>query len=124
MSRRIWVLAVCGLLLVQLTAWGEVVRWEVKQRRPYAEGKPRGAAGVYEEWTGVVHFAVDPDNAANVQIVDLKLAPKNAAGKVEFSADFRMLVPAERSKANGALFYEVNNRGNPTLTRIIDGGAD
>ena len=87
-------------------------------------GQPRGEAGPYEQWTGVVHFAIDPEHAANKQIVDLNLAPRNAGGKVEFSADFRMLVPVDRAKANGAVFYEVNNRGNPTRTRIIDGGAD
>ena len=102
----------------------ELVRWQIAKREPYAGGKPLGAAGPYEEWTGTVHFAVDPTQPANEQIVDLKLAPRNPAGKVEFSADFRMLVPADRSRANGALFYEVNNRGGATAPRIIDGGAD
>jgi len=105
-------------------ASAEVVRWDIAKREPYAGGKARGAAGAYEQWSGVVHFAVDPAHAANNQIVDLALAPRSAAGKVEFAADFRMLVPADRTKANGAVFYEVNNRGNPTATRIIDGGAD
>jgi hypothetical protein len=119
--------SVCYLLLtllVSLPASGELVRWEVTKREPYAGGKPRGDAGPYEQWTGTAHFALDPNAVANEQIVDLKLAPRNAAGKVEFSADFRMLVPHDRSKANGALFYEVNNRGGATATRIIDGGAD
>ena len=102
----------------------EVVRWKIAKREPYAAGQPRGDRGAYEQWSGTVYFAVDPANAANKQIVDLTLAPKNAAGKVEFSADFRMLVPHDRSKANGAVFYEVNNRGGPTATRLIDGGAD
>jgi hypothetical protein len=124
MSPRDFLLTVAALLALQLTTSAEVVRWEVKHRSPYAGGKPRGDVGAYDEWTGVVHFAIDPGHQANEQIADLKLAPKNTAGKVEFSADFRMLVPVDRSKANGALFYEVNNRGNPTLTRIIDGGAD
>src|SRR5262245_59505173 len=110
--------------LFQPPASAEVVRWEIKQRQPYADGKPRGDAGTYEQWSGVVHFAVDPADAANESIVDLKLAPRNATGKVEFSADFRMLVPTDRTKASGTLFYEVNNRGNPTAPRIIDAGAD
>src|SRR5215213_7236671 len=124
MSRRVCLLSVVLLAIIQFSAVAELLRWEVKHRSPYAGGKPRGAAGAYEEWTGVVHFAVDPGHAANAQIVDCNLAPKNGAGKVDFSADFRMLVPVDRSQANGSLFYEVNNRGNPTLTRIIDGGAD
>jgi hypothetical protein len=124
MTRRILALACLAIALLQLPASGELVRWEVAKREPYAGGKPRGSAGPYEEWTGTVYFAVDSTNVANSQIVDLKLAPRNAAGKVEFSADFRMLVPHDRSKANGALFYEVNNRGGATAPRIIDGGAD
>ena len=117
-------IAACAWLLLPLTGFAELTRWEITSRGPYAGGRPRGEAGPYEQWSGKVYFAVDPANAANAQIVDLRLAPKNAAGKVEFSADFRMLVPHDRSKANGGLFYEVNNRGNPTANRIIDGGAD
>lgn len=122
LHRFAFVLAFTLLFTAPVAA--EVVRWDIVQREPYASGQPRGAAGPYEQWTGVVHFAVDPGHAANQQIVDLKLAPRSTSGKVEFSADFRMLVPVDRSKANGAVFYEVNNRGNPTATRIIDGGAD
>jgi hypothetical protein len=100
------------------------VRWETTSKLPYADGKPRGGAGAYEEWRGKVYFAIDPAAEANRSIIDQDKTAKNAAGKVEFAADFRMLVPVDRSKANGGLFYEVNNRGNPTANRIIDGGAD
>jgi hypothetical protein len=124
MSRLFRALAALFVLAFPAIVTAEVVRWDIAKREPYAGGKSRGDAGAYEQWSGVVHFAVDPAHAANQQIVDLQLAPRNAAGQVEFSADFRMLVPADRSKANGAVFYEVNNRGNPTATRIIDGGAD
>lgn len=102
----------------------EVTRWEIKTREPYAGGKAMGDRGPYERWTGVVHYALDPRSEPNRAIVDLDLAPRNKEGKVEFWADFEMLVPADCSKANGALFYEVNNRGNKTAPGIIDGGAD
>jgi hypothetical protein len=117
-------LALILSLVLELSAFAELVRWDIAKREPYAGGKPRGDAGPYEQWTGTVHFALNPSDKANEQIVDLALAPRNAAGKVEFSADFRMLVPVDRSKASGTLFYEVNNRGGATATRIIDGGAD
>jgi hypothetical protein len=123
---RIIALALTLSFIVGFTAPApaEVVRWEITKREPYAGGKPRGDRGPYEQWSGTVRFAIDPAASANQQIVDLQLAPKNAQGKVEFAADFRMLVPVDRSKANGAVFYEVNNRGNPTAPRIIEGGAD
>lgn len=119
----------CSLLLLCLVACAaaaraEVTRWEVESRQPYADGQPRGTAGPYEEWRGRVHFAVDPAHQANAGIVDLPLADRNALGYVEFSADFRLLVPSDRGKANGRLFYEVPNRGNTTAPRLIDGGAD
>jgi hypothetical protein len=124
MSRLAPLASLLIVLVIGSVASAELVRWEIARREPYANGQPRGDRGPYEQWTGTVHFALDPAQQANKRIVDLSLAPRNAAGKVEFSADFRMLVPVDRSKANGAVFYEVNNRGNPTATRLIDGGAD
>ena len=106
------------------TAHAEVVGWKVIKSEPYAGGKPIGDVGPCERISGQIGFAIDPSNAANRQIVDLSLVPKNAEGKVEFAADFVMIVPVDRSKLNGALFYEVNNRGNPTAPRLIDGDAD
>ena len=102
----------------------EVTEWKIVKREPYADGKPLGDRDPYERWTGKVRFAIDPKNPANQQIVDLDLAPVNERMKVEFSADFEMLVPVDRTKANGAVFYEVNNRGNKTAVSIINGGAD
>src|SRR5262245_58028686 len=98
---------------IALPGWlsAEVTRWEIKRREPYAEGKPRGDRGAYERWTGKVYFAVDPANRLNKRIVDLPLAPRNDQGNVEFSADFEMLTPVDQTKANGAVLYEVNNRG-------------
>src|SRR5688572_2045882 len=124
MLRRFFALSFLACSIGASPALAELARWEITSRQPYAEGKPRGAAGAYEEWRGKVYFAIDPANEANRTIVDLNLAPRNGAGKVEFSADFRMLVPLDKSKASGTLFYEVNNRGNPTAPRTIEAGAD
>ena len=60
---------------------------------------------------GKVHFALDPKLAINKSIVDLDLAPKNARGEVEFTADFFMLKPVDPKKGNHRLFHEVGNRG-------------
>src|SRR5687767_13520528 len=122
MPTRFAALALSLLAAAPISA--EVTRWEITKREPYAGGKAIGQRGACERWTGVVHFALDPKLAANAQIVDLGLAPRSADGKVEFWADFELLVPVDRSQLNGALFYEVNNRGNKTAPRIIDGDAD
>ncbi|WP_254508519.1 alpha/beta hydrolase domain-containing protein [Anatilimnocola floriformis] len=119
----------CLLILVVVAACAsaaraEVVRWEIAHREPYQNGKSFGERGLYERLRGKVHFAIDPKNEHNQQIIDLALAPQNDKKRVEFSADFEMLVPNDRSQANGALFYEVNNRGGSTAKNLIDGGAE
>src|SRR5262249_37183871 len=76
------------------------------------EGKSFGATGPYERITAIAHFAVDPDHPRNRGIIDLSLAPRNADGKVEFEADVFILAPKDPARGNGALFYDVNNRGN------------
>lgn len=42
----------------------------------------------------------------------MALAPVNANGMVEYSADFVLLKPKDMSKANGVLRYDAPNRGN------------
>ena len=64
----------------------------------------------YESIRGVVHFTLDPNAAANAAVVDLALAPKNTEGLVEYSADFKLLVPSANI-ASDVLYYNVNNRG-------------
>jgi hypothetical protein len=106
------------------TSHAEVIRLDIQKREPYATGKVHGQRGSYEKLTGVVHFALDPERPANKIVRDLPLADRNQDGKVEFWADFEILVPEDLAKANGAILYEVNNRGNKTAPGIFDGGAD
>lgn len=93
-------------------ASAEVVRIEISRREPFAEGQAFGSAGPYERIAGRLSFEVDPAHAANSRVVDLKLAPVNARGKVEFWSDFFLLKPADAARGNRRLFYDVNNRGN------------
>src|SRR6185369_7398822 len=88
-----------------------VLRLRIERREVVAGGRAFGAAGAYEKLIGKVDFAFDPALPANDIIVDLKLAPRNASGAVEASADFYMLKPVDPRKGNGRLFYEVGNRG-------------
>ena len=98
-------------LLLAAPAYADVVRVEVKSRADVLAGKPFGAAGAYEKLAGTLHFAIDPRNSANAIITDIDKAPKNAAGKVEFSSDFYLIKPKDPSRGNGTLLYEVSNRG-------------
>src|SRR3954467_5664641 len=84
-----------------------VVRLRVERREPVLNGRTFGAAGAYEKLAGKVEFGVDPNNPRNDVIVDLQLAPRNASGEVEASADFYMLKPLDSTRGNGRVFYEV-----------------
>src|SRR5262245_57784732 len=91
------------LLAVTFPLAAEVVRVEIQTR----EDIP---AWNYERLIGKVYFAVDPANAANRMIVDLDKAPRNAAGKVEFSSDLYILKPKQAERSNGAALIEISNR--------------
>ncbi len=104
---------IIGFLLIAASpVRAEVTSLEILQRQPFAGGKSFGSAGEYELLTGIVRFAVDPARAPNRMIVDLELAPRNKDGNVEFEADLQILTPKNRTKGNGAILYDVNNRGN------------
>lgn len=111
------------LVVLPNFAAAELVRLEIAKREPYAGGKKIDGVRECERIRGTAFFALDPKLEANQAIVDLELCPRNEAGKVEFSADFEILAPIDRSKANGTLFYEVNNRGNRTAPGTFNGGG-
>jgi hypothetical protein len=101
-------LAVCA-------APARVVRVEVAGRADVLSGKSFGLAGAYEKLTATVYFALDPQNEANRIITDIALAPRNARGEVEFSADLYILKPKQMVRGNGAALLEIGNRGRKGL---------
>ena len=103
------------LSLASSAADARVVRLRIERREIVLNGRPFGAAGSYEKLIGRVDFGLDPDAPANAAIVDLKLAPRNARGEVESSADFYLLKPVDPRRGNGRLFYEVGNRGGKAM---------
>lgn len=98
--------------LAPLAADARVVRFDVEQTRPFAEGKSFGRVGQYEALKGTAHMEVDPRDPLNAVIVDLNKAPRNARGMVEFSSPFYIVKPTDMSRGNHKMFYIVNNRGN------------
>jgi len=89
-----------------------VIRLEIDERAPFAEGHPFEHTGPYEKLTGRIHIEVDPNHAANAQIHDLKLAPLNKRGRVACWTDFFLLKPIDPQRGNGRVLYDVSNRGN------------
>ena len=107
-----------------------VTRMEIKERGALAGGQSFGDSGPYEYLTGVLHFTSDPRRPDHAVICDIELAPSNAEGLVEYSAEFHLLKPVA-PKAGGRLLADSINRGNMTAlsmfnsaVRRSDGRAD
>lgn len=113
--RRIAGAALACLVLAPADALARVVRVTIEKRELIANGAPFGTAGAYERVTGRVYFAFDPANPQDRRIVDLDRAPRNAAGEVEASSEFVMLVPRDAAKRNGVTLLDVVNRGGMTV---------
>ncbi len=113
-----------SLLLCPVIAEASVTRLQIDRREVVLNGRPFGAAGPYEKLSGKVYFALDPALPQNAIIVDLNLAPKNAQGLVEFSADFYLLKPVDPARGNGRLFYEAGNRGTKRILPVFQNAAN
>lgn len=119
MLRRIAVTA----LLMSVCGFAALTRIEVIERTDVLKGASQGRSGAYERILAKAHFAVDPKLAPNRVIADIDLAPRNAEGLVEFSADLYLLKPRDPEKGNGTALVEVSNRGGKGLLSMFDYAA-
>jgi hypothetical protein len=97
-----------------------ITNFEIKSRGPYAGGRSFGAVGAYQQVDGTAHFAVDPLHPANAYICDLKLAPRNAAGLVEFTSDLSLVLPVDAQQANDRCIVELPNRGRRRVVAMMN----
>lgn len=105
------------------TASAAVTRFEIERREPFAGGQAFGDVGPYEKIVGRVVYAIDPALRQNQAIVDLQHAPQNKAGLVEFQGDLVILAPVDPRRGNGAILYDVNNRGNKLALGFFNYGG-
>ena len=70
------------------------------------------AAGKYEKLAGRFFGEVDPADPWNAPIADIRLAPRNARGMVEYSGNLLIIRPVDAAKGNHRLLFDINNRGN------------
>ena len=70
----------------------------------------------YESISGRIYISLDPELSLNQRVTDVSYAPRNSAGLVDYSVDFRLLVPSAEI-SNGGLIYHVNNRGGSRVDR-------
>jgi hypothetical protein len=88
-----------------------VTKITITSRGPAHNGQMFGPIGAYEKIKGIATGEIDPADRRNSLITDLRFAPKNAAGRVEYRTNFTILKPVDMTKAPGILFYNVVNRG-------------
>lgn len=86
--------------------------------RPALDGRSFGAYGTAEKITARATIAVDPNDPHNAVIADIGLAPRNAQGLVEATAEVVILRPT--GGGNGTLLLELPNRGRKLMPMLFD----
>lgn len=116
MLRRIALLA---CLATSAWAHAEVISVEVTDRQPWANGQAFGEVGAYEVLRGTVHYAINPRSAAAQNVTDIRHAPVNTRGLVEYSGPFVIVRPVDATRGNHTTLVEVANRGMTQMNGIF-----
>jgi len=122
---RIRVALVAALLLVAASAADARITklTIVAKESPTFGGHTFPGVGQYEKLVGKAYGELDPNDPKNAVIVDIKLAPRNARGKVDYAFDFYILKPIDLSKGNHKVMYEPPNRGRKTHASLNRGAG-
>ena len=97
----------CVFALFQLDSNAEVSRIEILQRELISA---EGINYSYDKIEGIVYLSLDPKDPKNAAITDIEFARLNVNGRVEYAADFKLVIPSDNIANNGML-YMVINRG-------------
>ncbi|QDP02587.1 alpha/beta hydrolase domain-containing protein [Thalassotalea sp. PS06] len=107
-------IAVILLSLLSAEARSELVRHQIDSDKEF---KLEGTT--YQAISGQFYFEFDPKHSANKAIADIELAPTNAKGNVEASANFFIIQAKDPKQRKGAL-VEVSNRGSKAALRYFN----
>ncbi|HYS26472.1 MAG TPA: hypothetical protein VEP46_12735, partial [Vicinamibacterales bacterium] len=122
---RIKVVFAAALLLVAASAAdARITKIRiVTKESPAFGGYAFKDVGQYEKLVGKAYGELDPNDPKNSVIVDIKLAPRNARGKVEYAFDFYILKPIDLAKGSHKMMYEPPNRGRKTHESLNRGAG-
>ena len=120
-SKKERAIGVVLFLLLASVANANVVRIEILETAPVAAPRGSESIGPFERITGKIHGEVDPNDPKNAIITDIKLAPRNAKGRVGYIATFTMVKPVDMTKSSGVLRFTVVNRGGGQAVASPDG---
>ncbi|HWZ73229.1 MAG TPA: hypothetical protein VN326_17370, partial [Casimicrobiaceae bacterium] len=112
--------ACCGFIAPASEAKVTTLTITSRQSPTYG-GQSFGTVGQYERIIGTASGEIDPADPRNAIITDIQLAPRNANGKVTYTATFTLIKPIDVTKGNGVLFYNVVNRGSRNTPYSIGG---
>ena len=101
-------------MLVATSADARLTKLQIITRTTAFGGYSFAGIGTYEKIYGKYFGEINPNDPRNALITDIALAPRNAAGNVEYSADFYILKPTDLSKGAHKVMYEPPNRGGKT----------
>ena len=101
----------CALILAAAPVAARLTEISVATVEPFADGAPFGDTGSYERVKGTFKGELDPADPRNRIIVNIERAPRNAAGRVEYEADFYILRPVDAARGSRKILYDVTNRG-------------
>src|SRR5262245_10922961 len=107
--------ALCALCIAAAPAAARLTEITVTSTEPFADGAAFGDVGAYERVRGTFKGELDPADPRNKVIVNLDKAPRNAAGRVEYEADFFILRPADAARGSRTIIYDVTNRGRKVI---------
>ena len=124
MGKRVIMGCAMAMLAIAAPARARVMRMVVDAAvAPAFEGAGFGDAGTFRTVRGHLVGEVDPAQVENARITDIALAPRNAAGRVEYTADFLLLLPTEPMRGSGFLQVDLVNRGRTLGLAYNVGGA-
>ena len=112
------------LLVAASTADAHITKIAITEKQsPTFGGYAFKGVGQYEKLVGKAYGELDPNDPKNSVIVDIKLAPRNARGMVEYAFDFYILKPIDLTKGNHKMMYEPPNRGRKTHEALNRGAG-
>jgi hypothetical protein len=112
-----------ALACVGQPAEARITSIQINSRTIAYGGASFGDVGQYETLRGVAFGEVNPNDPLNDVITDIKRAPRNARGMVEYNMDFWISKPVDMTRANGTLLHDVPNRGRVRSLELNVGGA-
>lgn len=108
-------------ILAAAPAMARLERIQIDSAAPAPAPDAATTAIRYEIVRGRFFGTLDPADAHNRIITDIAGAPRDARGRVAYSATFAIARPIDPAKASGVLFYDVPNRGGWPIGADPDG---